>query len=91
MVWRPDPTAVQGVTLFGTFVAGTGGRQYKDYFLNGGAVLTGTFLGRPYDTLGVGFALEHFSPLGLANYRSARARRSASTTAASPPRRPSWS
>jgi porin len=73
MVWRPDPSAVQGLTLFGTFLAGTGGRQYEDYFLNGGAVLTGTFPGRPYDTLGLGIALEHFSPLGLAHYRAARA------------------
>jgi porin len=73
MVWRPDPTGVQGLTLFGAFLAGTGGRQFEDYFLNGGAVLTGTFPGRPYDTLGFGFALEHFSPLGLANLRAARA------------------
>jgi porin len=73
MVWRPDPTGVQGLTLFGAFLAGTGGRQFEDYFLSGGALLTGTLPGRPYDTLGVGFALEHFSPLGLANIRAARA------------------
>lgn len=72
MVWRPDPKGVQGLTLFGAFLAATGGRQFEDYFLNGGAVLTGTFAGRPYDTLGFGFALEHFSPLGLANFRAAR-------------------
>jgi len=74
MVWRPDPTGVQGLTLFGAFLAGTGGRQFEDYFLNGGAVLTGTFAGRPYDTIGFGFSWEHFSPLGTANLRAARAK-----------------
>ncbi|MBE7202215.1 MAG: carbohydrate porin [Parafilimonas terrae] len=73
MVWRPDPNGVQGLTLFGVAIAGTGGRQTQDYFLEGGAVLTGTFPGRPYDTLGFGFALEHLSPLGLANIKAARA------------------
>jgi porin len=73
MVWRPDPTGVQGLALFGVAMAGTGGRQFEDYYVNGGAVLTGTFAGRPYDTLGFGFALEHFSPLGLANILAARA------------------
>ncbi|MCJ2087970.1 carbohydrate porin [Methylobacterium sp. E-005] len=74
MVWRPDPTGVQGLSLFGVAMAGTGGRQFEDYFFNGGAVLTGPFPGRPYDTLGVSFALEHFSPIGLANIRAARAK-----------------
>ncbi|MCJ2135628.1 carbohydrate porin [Methylobacterium sp. J-026] len=73
MVWRPDPNGVQGLSLFGAAVFGTGGRQTQDYFLEGGAVLTGTFPGRPYDTLGFVFAMEHLSPLGTANIRAARA------------------
>lgn len=73
MVWRPDPKAFQGLTVFGVAIAGTGGRQIQDFFFDGCAVLTGTFPGRPYDSLGVGFALKHFTPLGLAHVRAARA------------------
>lgn len=72
MVWRPDPNGVQGLTLFGVAMGGTGGRQIQDYFLEGGAVLTGTFPGRPYDTLGFVFAMEKLSPLGAAPIRAAR-------------------
>ncbi|KIU36403.1 porin [Methylobacterium radiotolerans] len=73
MVWRPDPNGVQGLSVFGVAIGGTGGRQTQDYFLEGGAVLTGTFPGRPYDTLGLVFAMEKLSPLGTANIRAARA------------------
>ena len=72
-VWRPDPNGVQGLSVFGVAIGGTGGRQTQDYFLEGGAVLTGTFPGRPYDTLGLVFAMEKLSPLGTANIRAARA------------------
>ncbi|ONF47294.1 porin [Methylobacterium radiotolerans] len=73
MVWRPDPNGVQGLSVFGVAIGGTGGRQTQDYFLEGGAVLTGTFPGRPYDTLGLVLAMEKLSPLGTANIRAARA------------------
>ncbi|MDP4005679.1 carbohydrate porin [Methylobacterium sp. NEAU K] len=73
LVWRPDPNGVQGLSLFGVAMGGTGGRQSQDYFLEGGAVLTGTFPGRPYDTLGFVFAMEKLSPLGAADIRAARA------------------
>ncbi|WP_426315194.1 carbohydrate porin [Methylobacterium fujisawaense] len=72
MVWRPDPSGIQGLSVFGVAIGGTGGRQTQDYFLEGGAVLTGTFPGRPYDTLGFVFAMEKLSPLGTANIRAAR-------------------
>jgi porin len=73
MVWRPDPNGVQGLSVFGVAIGGTGGRQFQEYFLEGGAVLTGTFPGRPYDTLGFVFAMEKLSPLGTANIRAGRA------------------
>ncbi|MCJ2139603.1 carbohydrate porin [Methylobacterium sp. E-066] len=73
MVWRPDPNGIQGLTLFGVALGATGGRQTQDFFLEGGAVLTGTFPGRPYDTLGAVFVMEKLSSLGAANIRAARA------------------
>lgn len=73
MVWRPDPTAPQGLTLFGVAIKGTEGRQINDYYLEGGAVLLGTFPGRPYDTVGFVVSNQKFSSLGLASVRTARA------------------
>ncbi|WP_232630639.1 carbohydrate porin [Methylobacterium sp. Leaf118] len=73
MVWRPDPTGIQGLTLFGVAMAGTGGRLVEDYFLEIGAVQTGTFVGRPYDTVGFVINLQAFSPLALSNIAAAQA------------------
>jgi porin len=73
MVWRPDPTAPQGLSVFGVAMKGTSGRQIEDYFLELGAVQTGTFAGRPYDTVGFVINTQKFSSLGLANIRLARA------------------
>ncbi|NEU12872.1 carbohydrate porin [Methylobacterium sp. BTF04] len=73
MVWRPDPTAQQGLTLFGVAIKGTDGRQINDYYLAGGAALLGTFPSRPYDTLGFVVSTQKFSSVGLANVRAARA------------------
>ena len=73
MVWRPDPNAPRGLTLFGVAMKGTGGRQVEDYFLEGGVVLTGTFDDRPYDTAGFVISTQKYSALGLANLRAARA------------------
>ncbi|GJD79718.1 carbohydrate porin [Methylobacterium gregans] len=67
MVWRPDPTGIQGLTLFGVAMAGTSGRLIEDYFLEIGAVQTGTFAGRPYDTVGFVINTQKFSPLALQN------------------------
>ena len=63
MVWRPDPTAIQGLTMFGVAMAGTSGRLVEDYFLEIGALQTGTVAGRPYDTLGFVINTQKFSPL----------------------------
>ncbi|MEH3117288.1 MAG: carbohydrate porin [Methylorubrum populi] len=73
MVWRPDPAAPQGLTLFGVAMKATEGRQTHDYYLEGGAILTGTFAGRPYDTAGFVISTQKFSSDGLANVRAARA------------------
>lgn len=73
MVWRPDPNAPQGLTLFGVAIKSTGGRQTNDYFLEGGAVLTGTFRNRPYDSIGFVASTQKFSSLGIGNVRAARA------------------
>ncbi|MDR7038674.1 porin [Methylobacterium sp. BE186] len=72
MVWRPDPTAPQGLTLFGVAMAGTSGRLIEDYFLEIGALQTGTFPGRPFDTVGFVINTQKFSPLGLANINLAQ-------------------
>ncbi|WP_438345396.1 carbohydrate porin [Methylorubrum populi] len=73
MVWRPDPKGIQGLTLFGVAMAGTGGRLVEDYFLEIGALQTGTFAGRPYDTVGFVINTQAFSPLALGNIEAAQA------------------
>ncbi len=73
MVWRPDPAAVQGLTVFGVAMAGTSGRLVEDYFLEIGAIQTGTFAGRPFDTLGFVASTQHFSALGLSNINTVQA------------------
>ncbi|WP_430911752.1 carbohydrate porin [Methylobacterium sp. sgz302541] len=73
MVWRPDPTAPQGLTLFGVAMAGTSGRLTEDYFLEIGALQTGTFAGRPFDTVGFVINTQKFSPLALGNITAAQA------------------
>jgi porin len=73
MVWRPDPEAPQGLTLFGVAMKGIEGRQTQDFYLEGGALLTGTFADRPYDTAGFVISTQKFSSLGIANVRAARA------------------
>ena len=73
MVWRPDPNGIGGLTLFGVAMAGTGGRLVEDYFLEIGALQTGTFAGRPYDTVGFVINTQAFSPLALGNIAAAQA------------------
>ncbi|MGU3661349.1 MULTISPECIES: carbohydrate porin [unclassified Methylobacterium] len=67
MVWRPDPKAIQGLTLFGVAMAGTSGRLVEDHFLEIGALQTGTFAGRPFDTVGFVINTQAFSRLALSN------------------------
>jgi porin len=67
MVWRPDPAGIQGLTLFGVAMTGTSGRLVEDYFLEIGALQTGTFAGRPFDTVGFVINTQKFSPLALSN------------------------
>lgn len=67
MVWRPDPGGIQGLTVFGVAMAGTSGRLVEDYFLEIGALQTGTFAGRPFDTIGFVINTQKFSPLALEN------------------------
>jgi porin len=53
MVWRPDPAKPQGLTLFGGLQVNTSGRALVQSYFMAGAVLHGTFPGRPSDTIGV--------------------------------------
>ncbi|WCS25537.1 carbohydrate porin [Methylobacterium sp. NMS14P] len=72
MVWRPDPTAIQGLTLFGVAMAGTSGRLVEDYFLELGALQTGTFTDRPFDTVGFVINTQAFSRLAVSNIAMAQ-------------------
>lgn len=72
-VWRPDPASTRALQVFGVAAVGVGGRQTQDFQLEAGAVLTGPFASRPYDTVGVVGTYQKYSPLGLANVRAARA------------------
>ena len=72
-VWRPDSTATRGVQVFGVASGGTSGRQTQDYQLEAGAVMTGPFTDRPFDTAGFVVTDQRYSALGLANVRAARA------------------
>ena len=71
MVWRPDSTSPRGLTLFGLALEGTGGRQIENYQLEFGAVETGLFESRPYDSIDFAISTQNFSSLGLADVRSA--------------------
>ena len=72
-VWRPDPTLARALQIFGVASGGTSGRQTQEYQLEAGAVLTGPFAGRPFDTAGFVVTDQRYSALGLADVRAARA------------------
>jgi len=72
-VWKPDPTATRALQVFGVASGGTSGRQTQDYQLEAGAVMTGPFTSRPFDTAGFVVTDQRDSALGLANVRAARA------------------
>ncbi len=67
MVWRPDPAGIQGLTPVRRRHGGHLGRLVEDYFLEIGALQTGTFAGRPFDTVGFVVNTQKFSPLALSN------------------------
>ncbi|MDP4021197.1 carbohydrate porin [Methylobacterium sp. NEAU 140] len=73
MIWRPDPMALRGLTVFGVAMKGTSGRQIEDYYLEGGLLMTGPSASRPFDTVGFVVSTQTFSALGLAGVRAARA------------------
>lgn len=73
MIYRPDTTAPQGLSLFGVAMKATGGQQIEDYYLELGLLQTGTFADRPFDTVGLVASTQKFSSLGLAGVRAARA------------------
>lgn len=55
IVWRPDASKPQGLTLFGSAQFGVTGHPFVQSYVQLGAVLHGTFPGRPNDILGVDF------------------------------------
>ena len=71
MIYRPDPTTLRGITVFGVGMVGTGGQQTQSYYAEGGAIWTGIAASRPYDTLGFVVSDQHYSGLGLFNLRTA--------------------
>ncbi|MCX8253425.1 Porin [Beijerinckiaceae bacterium RH AL1] len=73
MIWRPDSSSLRGITVFGVGIVGTGGQQTQSFFAEGGALWTGIFPSRPYDTLGFDVTDQHYSGLGLFNLRTASA------------------
>ena len=71
MLWRPDTTSLRGITIFGVGIVGTGGQQTQSFYAEGGALWTGIFASRPYDTLGFDVTDQHYSGLGLSSLRTA--------------------
>jgi porin len=55
VVWRPDASKPQGLTLFGSAQFATSGHPFVQSFFQLGAVLHGTFPGRPNDVFAVDF------------------------------------
>ena len=72
-IYKPDPASQRALQLFGFAGGGTGGRQNQYYQLELGAVFTGPFASRPFDTLGLVVTDQRYSSLALSNVRAARA------------------
>ena len=53
VVWRPGPAKLQDLTVFGGLQINTSGHALVQNYFMAGAVLHGTFPGRPNDTVGV--------------------------------------
>ena len=73
-VWRPDPSKPQGLTLFASAQFGTSGHPMVQSFYQVGAVLHGTFPGRPNDSAAIDLQTDLFNPR-LRNTWTTRSRR----------------
>jgi porin len=62
MVWRPDPSKPQGLSLFASAQFATSGHPLVQSFYQVGAVLHGTFPGRPNDIAAIDFQANIFNP-----------------------------
>ena len=67
MVWRPDPAALGGITLFGVALVDTSGRVKETASAEFGLLQLGTFSGRDHDTFGFSVSEQRFSRLFVAN------------------------
>ena len=63
----------QELQIFGAVLGGTGGRQIQDFQIEAGAVFTGPFRSRPFDTIDLDVSDQHYSSLGFSNIDAARA------------------
>ena len=73
LILRPSLASQRGLTLFGVGMANLSGRVIEDHYEEIGLVQQGTFAGRDADTLGFVIDDQHFTNLGLAAVRAARA------------------
>jgi porin len=62
VVWRPDPSKPQGLSLFASAQFSTSGHPLVQSFYQVGAVLHGTFPGRPNDIAAIDFQANIFNP-----------------------------
>jgi porin len=62
IVWRPDATKPQSLSLFASAQFATSGHPAVQSFYQVGAVLHGTFPGRPNDIAGIDFQQNLFNP-----------------------------
>ena len=72
MIWRPDLTSEKGLTIFGSLLAATSGRNSESFGLETGAILKGTFPGRDADTAGFVITDQHLSSGAMDNLRLLR-------------------
>ncbi len=62
IVWRPNPAKPQALSLFAAAQFSTSGRPLVQSYYQVGAVLHGTFPGRPNDLFGIDFQTNQFNP-----------------------------
>jgi porin len=72
VVWRPTANVTRGMRLFGLVMTTVSGRVVEDHFLQFGLLHTGTFTGRPTDTIGFVINDQAFSHLAVRNIRVVR-------------------
>jgi porin len=61
IVWRPDASKPQGLSLFASAQFSTSGHPLVESYFQVGAVLHGTFPGRPNDLAGIDFQYDRFN------------------------------